>query len=87
VHALAWLALLGVVVTTTACPSQTPSCAVFVACQNAIDPTIDTGPWEPDGECWALPSTSRTCDAQCGVALDALRALPDPPTACDDTTS
>ncbi len=80
------LALFGVVL-TTACPSQTPTCALFVACQNAVDLTVDTGPWEADGTCWSLPSTSRTCDAQCGVALDALRALPDVPAACEDTTT
>lgn len=81
------LALMGVLLTSMACPSQTPTCAAFVACQNAVDPTVDTGPWEVDGECWSLPSTSRTCDAQCAVALDALRALPDVPAVCDDTTT
>jgi len=61
---------------------QTPDCARYVECQAAVDPAVDTAPWDEGGSCWTLPDTARHCDAQCRAALDALRDLPDPPAAC-----
>ena len=30
----------------TGCPGQTPVCARYVECQAAIDPAVDTTPWQ-----------------------------------------
>lgn len=57
-------------------------CLDYVACQAAVDDSVDTSPWDEGGSCWSLPDTARRCDSQCRVALDALRATPDPPAAC-----
>ena len=74
-----------VTATATACPTQTPTCEVFVACQRAVDPSVDTEAYEDTGACWSLPDGARDCDAQCRVALDALRQTPSPPAACTVT--
>ena len=71
----------------TGCPGQTPVCARYVECQAAIDPAVDTTPWQQEGSCWRLPESARSCDAQCDVALTALRQTPSPPPSClDDST-
>jgi len=75
---------LTMVLTSTACPAQTADCATFVACQRAIDPNVDTEAWSESGVCWSSPDAARDCDAQCRVALDALRETPSPPAACAD---
>ena len=77
------LALAAVTATATACPLPQPEvCARYVACQEAVDASVDTSPWQDDGSCWALPDSARRCEAQCQAALEALLALPNPPAAC-----
>jgi hypothetical protein len=63
---------------------QSEVCRAYVACQDAVDDSVDTGPWEEGGVCWDLPDTARRCDAQCRAALEALLDTPDPPSACLD---
>ncbi|MDP2342094.1 MAG: hypothetical protein Q8O67_14145 [Deltaproteobacteria bacterium] len=63
-------------------PSQ--ECRSYVQCQQAIDASVDVAAYDDDGPCWALPQTARECTAICVEALAALRALPDPPAACDE---
>jgi len=58
-------------------------CLDYVACQAAVDDSVDTSPWDEGGSCWNLPDTARRCESQCRVALDALRETPDPPAACE----
>lgn len=60
------------------------ACRAYVACQNAVDASVDTSPWDEGGDCWALPDTARRCEAQCRVALEALLDTPAPPQACED---
>ncbi len=68
---------------TSACPLPQPEvCAQYVRCQEAVDDSVDTSPWQEDGSCWALPDSARRCEGQCRAALEALQALPDPPEVC-----
>jgi len=60
------------------------ACRAYVACQAAVDDSVDTGPWDEGGSCWTLPDTARRCEAQCRAALEALLDTPDPPQACLD---
>ncbi len=73
---------LSAITIMNACVLQTADCADFVACQRAVDDSVDTSPWDEGGSCWTLPDTARSCDAQCKAALDALRALSDAPAEC-----
>lgn len=63
---------------------QSDVCRAYVACQAAVDDSVDTGPWEEAGGCWYLPDTARRCDAQCRAALEALLDTPEPPPVCLD---
>lgn len=61
------------------------ACRAYVACQTAVDRGVDTSDYDEGGRCWALPDTARTCEATCLASLDALRATPSPPAACEAT--
>jgi hypothetical protein len=63
---------------------QGEACRAYVACQNAVDASVDTSVWDEGGGCWALPDTARRCEAQCRSALEALLDTPAPPQACLD---
>lgn len=60
------------------CPvPATRECREYVACQRIIDDSVDVRAYEQDGICWTNFRTAAECTSQCGVALEALRALPD----------
>ncbi len=70
-----------IVVAVAACgPSEV--CKRYVACQKAVDPSVDTAPWEDGSACWTTLQNANACSEQCRVALDALAALDDAPAAC-----
>jgi hypothetical protein len=60
----------------------TETCRAWVACQRAVDASVDVAAWEDGGSCWVAPRAAAACDAQCDAALAGLRALPDPPAVC-----
>jgi hypothetical protein len=65
----------------------TTECRGYVACQKAVDDGVDVAAWDEGGVCWqSSPRVAARCTAQCRVALEALRALPEVPPACDDGT-
>lgn len=61
-------------------PSQ--ECRDYVACQEAVDDSVDVSAYEDGGTCWALPSSSRDCTANCVQALLSLQQVPDAPAVC-----
>jgi hypothetical protein len=73
--------LVAVAVAVAGC-GPTPTCRAWVACQQAVDPSVDVTAWDEGGRCWSTPQTAAACDAQCEVALSALQALPALPPAC-----
>ncbi len=60
----------------------TQECRDYVACQNAVDATVDVSAYDEGGSCWVLPSSSRDCTANCIEALKALQQVPDAPAVC-----
>ena len=70
-----------VIAAVSACgPSDV--CRDYVACQVAVDDSVDVSAYDDGGSCWDLPSVARTCTAQCEEALRALQALAGAPDAC-----
>jgi hypothetical protein len=62
-----------------------PECRAYVDCQRAVDDDVDVAAWDEGGSCWAQSArVAATCSAQCRAALDALRALPDAPSVCNE---
>jgi hypothetical protein len=61
-------------------PSE--ECRSYIACQQAIDPTVNVADYDDGGSCWGLPQTARECTAICIEALAALRELPEVPAVC-----
>lgn len=64
---------------------QTSECRAYVECQRAVDGDVDVAAWDDGGSCWQQSArVAAQCSAQCRAALDALRALPDPPPVCNE---
>jgi hypothetical protein len=57
-------------------------CRTYVACQAAIDATVDVSNYEEGGSCWSQAAVAFSCTEQCKEALRALRATPRPPDVC-----
>jgi hypothetical protein len=74
----------GVVASVVGC-GPSAECRAYVECQRAVDDDVDVAAWDEGGTCWQQsPRVAAECTAQCRVALDALRALPDAPPVCND---
>lgn len=61
---------------------QSEACVQYVACQEAVDDSVDTSDWDEGGRCWRNPRTAALCDGQCTEALAALAETPDAPEPC-----
>jgi hypothetical protein len=61
---------------------QDPACTAWVACQQALDPSVDTVPYDDSGSCWANPPQARLCASRCQNLLAVLRDIPNAPAAC-----
>jgi hypothetical protein len=66
-------------------PSET--CRAWVACQQAVDASVDVTPWADGGRCWSTPQTAAVCDEQCAAALQGLASLPTLPPECPAPSS
>ncbi len=72
-----------VVVMACSCgPSQ--ECRDYVACQKAVDPSVETKDYDDRGVCWNLPSSARDCTAVCVEALATLQQVSDAPACFPD---
>jgi hypothetical protein len=76
---------LGLAAVLSGCPlPPAEACRAFVACQAAVDDSVETDEYDDGGSCWSLPDTARRCEARCRAALEALLDTPDPPEVCLD---
>lgn len=67
--------------------AQTPGCAAYVACVQAVDATTaattNLDRFLPGGACWVNGETGESCTTGCERALDRIRARsPGVPAEC-----
>ncbi len=85
-HPIVLLGLLGLAACWGGPVEQSPACAAYVRCIQAIDvaagQTTDLDRYVVDGTCWGNPTLGEGCTRSCERALERLRTDPSLPAGC-----